>query len=89
MGIFSGIKDKVGGDRSDRKVYVLTPLGKSKSEDFDLPGSKWKVLAALNESGPSTAHDLASQSGMEEDKIKTILKSLVGEGFVRRAAATE
>ena len=56
MGLMDWVKPKPrtkGGT-----VIVLTPLGKTKAEKADLPGTKFRVLSALNESGPCTIHEL-------------------------------
>ena len=62
-------------------VFCLTPLGDKKAEAFDLPQNKWKVLNALK-GNPSSIDDVASETGMEEDKVYAIIKEL-GPALVR------
>ena len=81
-----------GGRRpktSGRTVLVLTPLGKTKAEKSDLPGTKWRVLSSLNESGPCTVHELSDDLGMSEDRVKSIAKDLLATGYIRRSGSTE
>jgi DNA-binding MarR family transcriptional regulator len=86
MGMLDGIlgkKQKV----SSSSVLVLTPLGKTKAEKFDLPGSKWKILNTLNENGPSTISELASETGMDEQKVRAIAKGLASTGYIRQGSS--
>lgn len=75
-----------GKKRTSHKnsVFVLTPAGDKKAEAFDLPQNKWKVLNALK-GNPSTIEDVASETGMEEDKVYAIIKEL-GPALVRERA---
>ena len=63
-------------------MFCLTPAGDKKAEAFDLPQNKWKVLNALK-GNPSTIDDVASETGMEEDKVYAIIKEL-GPALVRK-----
>ena len=87
MGLMDWVKPKPrtkGGT-----VIVLTPLGKTKAEKADLPGTKFRVLSALNESGPCTIHELSEDLGMSEDRVKSIATSLLAAGYVQRSGSTE
>jgi hypothetical protein len=89
MGIMDVFKGKKNNDPTDRTVLVLTPLGKSKAEKFDLPGIKWRVLAMLSETGPCTVHEISTEMGIDEQKAKAVAISLINEGYIRKAATTE
>lgn len=72
-----------------RFTYGVTPLGKTKAEEFALDGPKWEVLATLNENGPSSVGELASETKMPADKVKRMLGELIKSSYVRRVGADE
>jgi len=90
MGIMDSI-DKIvkGGNRRPRKtpIAVLTPLGQKRLESPGVPEYEWRVLNHLspNESGPSSARDIASGTGIPEYKVKALCKSLDADGYIKRA----
>lgn len=67
-------------------TYGLTPLGKTKAEEFSLHGPKWEVLASLNENGPSSVSEISEQVKAGPEKTKSILRGLVKSGYVRKVA---
>lgn len=69
-----------------RCTYTLTPLGKTKAEEFSMSGPVWEVLAYLDENHQSTVRDIAEGTHYKEDKVKEILKRLIGSGYVRRVS---
>ena len=92
MGILDAVKKMTNSGptkATSRTVVVITPLGKTKAEKFDLPGVKWRILGVLNEEGPCTLRELASTVGMEEDRLKAVCKDLAAEGYIRKAGGTE
>lgn len=86
MGLLDGV---MGGKKpaktSEHTILVLTSLGKAKSEKFDLPGAKWRILSVLNENGPSSLRDISEEIGMDGEKAKIICRELITEGYVKRA----
>ena len=84
-----GIFDKLTGSQhravGERVVIVLTPLGKTKAEKFDLPGRKWQVLATLDEQGASTITEIAEETRMSTGKVKSIVKELIATGYAKKA----
>ena len=79
---------------SDRKggtgtVVTLTPLGRQKAEKYDQPGVKFSVLNHLNDAGPSTVTEISNATQVNPMKVKAVLKALMVEGYVRKAATEE
>jgi len=68
---------------SINQTYGLTPLGKTKAEEFSLTGSKWQVLACLSENGASSVSEIADELKTSPEKIKSILKGLIRSGYVK------
>ncbi len=85
MGMLDNMMGKKPTKTSENTVLVLTGLGKTKAEKFDLPGAKWRILSILNENGPSTLHDIGEEIGMDGEKVKAICRNLITEGYVKRA----
>lgn len=77
-----GNTKKLGVNQS----YGLTPLGKTKAEEFALSGPKWTVLAVLNENGPSSVSEIATEAHLSPDKVKSILRTLISSGYVQRVS---
>jgi DNA-binding MarR family transcriptional regulator len=69
-----------------RCTYTLTPLGKTKAEEFTMNGPLWDVLAYLDENHQSTVRDICEGTHHNEDRVKDVLKRLIGSGYVRRVA---
>jgi len=65
-------------------TFGLTPLGKTKAEQFSATGPKFDILAALDEGGPSSVSEIAEETKMSTNKVKTIIKQLVASGYVRK-----
>jgi len=70
-------------------VFVLTPIGKQKADSFGLDGVKFDVLATMAESGPCTIDEISNDTGINDRKIKAIMKALVRSGYVRIASGEE
>ena len=67
-----------------RCTYALTPLGKTKAEEFGLSGPAWDVLAYLDENHQSTVADITDGTHHKEDRVKGVLKRLIASGYVKR-----
>ena len=80
LGNFLGVhrKAKVGAHQS----YGVTALGKEKAEKFALEGPPWKVLAYIAEDGPSSVLEIVRKTDMNDEKVKTILRGLIRNGYV-------
>ncbi len=87
MGIMDSMMGKKPAKTSEHTILVLTQLGKAKSEKFDLPGAKWRILSILNESGPSSLRDITEEIGMDGEKAKAICRELITEGYIKKAEA--
>jgi len=70
-------------------VFVLTPLGKHKADSFGLDGVKFDVLSTMGESGPCTIAEISNETGINDTKIKAIMKALVRSGYARVASNEE
>ena len=69
-----------------RCTYALTPLGKTKAEEFSATGPLWDVLAYLDENHQSTIADIAEGTPHKEARVKEVLKRLIASGYVKRVA---
>jgi len=67
-------------------VFVLTPLGKQKATSFGLDGVKFDVLTAMAEAGPCTIDELSNETGLDDRKVKAIMKMLVRAGYAKVAS---
>jgi len=67
-----------------RCTYALTPLGKTKAEEFAATGPAWDVLAYLDENHQSTIADISEGTRHKEDRVKEVLKRLISSGYVKR-----
>lgn len=70
-----------------RANYQLTPLGKTKAEEFRVTGPKGSVMSMLDDSGPSTIQEVANEVKMSPERVKRILNSLMADGWVRRVSS--
>lgn len=71
------------------RTFILTPLGRTKAESFDMPQAKWQVLASLKESGPCNTREIATNTNMSDEKVTAVLRSLASDGYVRLATGVE
>jgi len=71
-------KAKVGQHQS----YGATPLGKQKAQEFALSGPRLTVLQHITENAPCSVSELVRECGMSEEKIKHVLRTLIGDGFI-------
>ena len=69
-----------------RCTYALTPLGKTKAEEFGMNGPSWDVLAYLDENHQSTISDISEGTHYKEERVREILKRLISSGYVKRVA---
>lgn len=69
------------------QTYGLTPLGKTKAEEFSLAGSRWEVLACLSENGPSSVTEISGEVRTSPEKVKAMLKGLIRSGYVRQVSS--
>ena len=70
-------------------VFGVTPLGKTKAEEYSLSGPKWEVLSVLNENGPSSVSEIANEVKASPEKVKAILRALMNTGYVRKVSSEE
>jgi len=68
---------------------VLTPLGKQKTNNFGLEGSKFDVLTTIADEGPCTISEIANRTGHNDSDVQRIVRSLVQSGYVRVASSEE
>jgi len=65
-------------------VYVLTPLGVEKAENFTASTPYCEVLSQLRQSSASI-NEIAKETGVNPKKTKAIIKDMLQSGYVRRA----
>lgn len=70
---------KVGAHHS----YGVTQLGKQKAEEFALSGPRFDVLAHLAEHSPCSVSEIEKECHMSKDKVESILRSLMNDGYVQ------
>ena len=70
-----------------RANYQLTPLGKTKAEEYRVTGPRGSVMQMLDDSGPSTISEIANETRMSSERVKRILNSLQADGWIRRVSA--
>ena len=81
----TGARVRVG----KRQSYNVTALGKQKAEEQALTGPAWKVLAYVAEDGPSSVNEIEKEVGMENEKVRMVLRSLISNGYVQAVTQTE
>jgi hypothetical protein len=83
IGGFFKPKSKVGLHHT----YGLTPLGKVKAEKHaEEDGGKWAVLNCLNDDEASSISEISESTKIKPEKVKAILKTFIGNGYVRRVS---
>ena len=73
-----------GTESGVNTTFGLTPLGKTKAEQFSMQGPRFDVLAVLDEGGPCSISEIAEETKMSTNKIKQIIKQLVVSNYVRK-----
>lgn len=66
---------------SSNTEFGLTPRGKHKAEEFG-GDTKSRILATIDELGPSTISEIAKESGISRGKCEKIIRWLVQHGYV-------
>jgi len=67
-------------------TYGLTPLGKTKAEQYVATTPQSEVLACLNENGTCTVAEIGDEVKANPQKVKWILRGLIKSGYVRRVS---
>ncbi len=86
----SNLFDKIKGDKvASHHTYGLTPLGKTKAEEFGMAGTRGEVVSYLNDNGASSINEITSAGEVKAsaDKIKAVIRGLMREGYVRRVSS--
>lgn len=65
-------------------TYKLTPLGKTKAEEYVASNPKAEVLAALNENGICNISEICDEVKSSPQKVKWIMRDLIKSGYVIR-----
>lgn len=82
--VFRGLASSV---KPKHVIIGLTTLGKSKSESFEGNGTKFQILADLADNGASSIREIANRTGIDDSKVKVVVKTLLREGMVRKMDA--
>lgn len=69
--------------------YNLSPLGKTKAEEYAVSGPKGNVMVAINEIGPASVKEICEETKYNPEKVKAILRELIRSGYVRKASEEE
>ena len=78
-----------GGGQKHRSNYQLTQLGKTKSEQINISGTRGEVVMALENIGPCTISELANEIKMSPIQIKQVMQILIRDGWVRKVSSEE
>lgn len=65
-------------------TYGLTPLGKTKAEQYTVNTPQAQVLSYLNENGVSTVSDIAGEIRKSPEVTKLIIRQLLRNGWIRK-----
>jgi len=66
-------------------VVGLTPLGSTKAESvYGAEGAKGQILLMLKDAGPSSLSEIAEETKMSPNKVKSHVKDLMSSGYIRR-----
>lgn len=86
--IFSKPKNPEGSvmpkveSKKDTSV-TLTPLGKTKAEQFSLEGPRFDILASLLEDGTQSIGEISAKTGHSANKVKEVCRSLATSGYIK------
>lgn len=64
--------------------FALTPLGKSKAEQFTTENPQAMMLDVINDRSPCDIEEIADEAKMSPSKASLILKTLIAKGYVRK-----
>lgn len=72
-----------------RNVVVgLTSLGSTKAESvYGAEGAKGQILLMLKDAGPSSLSEIAEETKMSPNKVKSHVKELISSGYIRRVGS--
>jgi hypothetical protein len=76
---------------NETTTYELTPMGKTKAEQFSIDGPKGVVMEVLRANGPSTVGEIVQATGssgmpLPREKVKRILGAYMHIYFERGKA---
>lgn len=70
-----------------RTNVTLTELGKQKSEQSVGQGARLTILSDLSENGASSVRAISERTGMNEQRVKEIVRGMRAEGWVKDISA--
>ena len=83
------VKLTLFGGPKYRSNYQLTQLGKTKAEQINISGTRGEVVMALENIGPCTISELASEIKMSPVQVKQVMQILIRDGWVRKVSSDE
>lgn len=77
---------KSGGKTTPR--YALTPVGSTRLDGGEIQGNQGVVAASIDgdATGTKTVREITKDTGLSESTVKSLLKKLERENYVRQTA---
>lgn len=69
------------------QTVSLTSLGRQKAEELSGTGPRSQVLTVLYEEGSMNVGELASSTGLPEDKVAMVVRSLMKDGYIQKSGS--
>jgi hypothetical protein len=86
--ILAPLKRGHGSTMRDNTVVVLTPLGRTKAEQYTAQGSMFDVLEILKR-GPCSITEISNETKLPINKARAIVSEIISSGYARRAMGEE
>ena len=83
------VKLTLFGGPKRRSNYQLTALGKSKAEQVSISGARGAVVMTLENIGPCTISEIASESKMSPAQVKQAVQILIRDGWASKVTGDE
>jgi len=78
-----------GKEPKHRSNYELTQLGKTKSEQISISGTKGAIIMALESIGPCTLSELSNETRISPAQVKQVVQILIRDGWARKLSTGE
>ena len=78
------VKLTLFGGPKYRSNYQLTPLGKTKAEQINISGTRGEVVMTLENIGPCTISEIASEARMTPTHAKEVMQILIRDGWASK-----
>ena len=78
-----------GGGTKHHSNFELTQLGKTKSEQINISGTKGAIIMALENIGPCTLSELSNETRISPAQVKQVVQILIRDGWARKISTEE